>query len=144
MRHRDRTCGRFVAGNCAKQRIGVPDDVFRGRLYGNVHAMLERLEVKRGGPGVIQGDGNVSGPRGPANRRNVLNLEGLRAGRLGKDEFRLRLQESSNTGPDERIVILDVNADAFQYAVCETPGRLVDAVADENVPPALRESQKRS
>lgn len=111
----------------------MANNIFRGRLDGDVHAVVEGAEIKRGGPGIVDGDGDAKASRSFADRGDVLNLEGLGPGQLGKDEFRFRPQQARDPVADQGIVILDVDAEPFENAVCEASRRHVNAVADEDV-----------
>jgi hypothetical protein len=65
--------------------------------------------------------------------RRVRHLERLRAGRLDQHGARVRPEQFCDTCADQRIVVGGLDAEALQHAVAEAPGRLIRAVADQQV-----------
>ena len=99
----------------------MTDNIFRGRLNGYVHAVIEGAEIKWGGPGVVDGDGDANASRSFADRGdNSQTIERSGTRRLSEDEFRFWPQQPRNPVADQGIVILDVDAEPFENAVCES------------------------
>ena len=54
--------------------------------------------------------------RGRGDRRDVLHLEGLRAGRFDEHRARIRLDERGDAAADQRIVIARLDAKPLEDA----------------------------
>src|SRR5690242_1293451 len=91
----------LARGDGAEHRIGMADDVFGGSLDRDIHAMSKRLEVERRSPGIVENDHGAGVVRSFHDCRDVLYLEGLRSGRLGEDELRLRREKLFDPGSDQ-------------------------------------------
>ena len=81
--------------------------------------------------------------RGRHDRRDVLHLEGQRAGRLADDEAGLVAQALGDAPADARLVEFDLDVPAPDGLAQEAPDRSVDAVGDQHVPAGIRLGQDR-
>ena len=111
----------------------MPREVFRARLDGDVHAVLQGAEVERGRPGVVHRDEGAARVGGPCDRGHVLHLEGERAGRLGVDEPRVPAHQRRDVRPRRGVVEARLDAVAAQDHGAEAPGGSVHRVGDEYV-----------
>ncbi len=68
----------FIGRNRAKQNIGVAGRIFGRGMDGNVHAEIERLEVKRGGPRIVHHDDGAALVRFFNDGRNILHFKRVR------------------------------------------------------------------
>ena len=106
--------------------------------------MVERLEVERRRPGVVdQHRGAVLlGDRGDG--VDVLHLEGLRAGRLEIDDLGVGPHQLRDVGADHRIEEGRLDAEALQRGVGEAPRRAVGVVGHQHVVAGLEEAHDRA
>ena len=86
----------------AQQEVGVAGDELGQRLDLHVHAVLERPEVERRGPGVVQHHEGAASARGRGDRGNVLDLERLRSRGLEVDDPRVRADQAADVRPGPR------------------------------------------
>ena len=111
-------------------------------MYGHIHAVLERLEEKWRRPSVVENGDDAARPRDLDHGRNVLNLEGVRAGGFQINELGARFDEALDIGADGRGYVVDVDTILREHAIAERTRRSVDVVAYEDVVPALCEGHE--
>ena len=106
--------------------------------------MVERLEVERRRPGVVDQHGRavLLGDRG--DRVDVLHLEGLRAGRLEIDDLGVGLDQLLDAGADHRIEEGRLDAEALERGVGEAARRTVAVVGQQHVVAGLQEADDRA
>ena len=117
-------------------------DVFASGMYGDIHAVLERLEENRCRPSVVENGDDASCTRDLDHGRNVLKLEGIRAGGFEIDELRVRFDEALDIGANGRRYVVDVDTILREHAIAERTRWSVDVVAYEDVVPALCEGHE--
>ena len=133
--------GARIRGDGAEHRVGMADDVLGRRLNRHVDAVLERPEVERARPGVVHQQPQLALGGDARDRRDVLHLEGLRAGAFGEDEARVGAHEIGDAGADQRIVVRRLDAELRQHVVAELARRLIDAIDHENMVAGLDEGE---
>ena len=129
--------------NGPQHGVGMADDVLGRGLNRNVDAVLERLEIESGAPGVVHDHLRAAGMGGLDDRRDVLHLEGLRTGRLDEHDPGLGTHQVGDPGADLRIEIGRLDAEAFEKGIAEPAGRKVDTVGDQHVVARSQERQHR-
>ena len=108
-------------------------DVFGRGVDGDVGTVIERPKVERRGPRVVDHDDGAALVRDARDRRNVLDLEGIRAGRLQKDDAGLRSEELGDALADARIEVGGLDVHRREQTVAERARGIVDRVRDEHV-----------
>ena len=78
--------------------------------------MREGVEQHAGGIGVVQRHRYAARVRRLADGRHVLHFHRHRAGAFGPDQRGVRTNERGDAGADERIVGLDLDAQALEHA----------------------------
>ena len=116
-----------------QQEVGVAGDELRQRLDLHVHAVLERAEVERRGPRVVQDHERAAVARRGGDRRDVLDLERLRARRLEVHHPGVRTDQGGDPRADQRVVEGDVHAEAREDQRAELARRAVDRVGHQKV-----------
>ncbi len=119
---------RGVRDDRAEQHVRVPADVFGHGMHRNVDAVLECAKAERRRPRVVEHDRDAARMRRRRDRRNVLHLERQRARRFGEHQRRVRPERVRDGGSGERIVVVDVDAEAAQVVVAEAARRAVHGV----------------
>jgi hypothetical protein len=122
----------------------MPDQVLGRRLYGDVGAVQQGLEVAGRGPGVVDHDRDVSRRRGSSDGGDVLHLEGVRAGRFAIDRLGRRPDELGDAGADVRRIELGVDALRLQHLLAQLAHRTIDRVDDQQVTPGLEQRGQRT
>ena len=103
----------LVGRDQAEQEVGAAAEIFGAGLDREVDAALVGREEQRRRPGVVHEDDRPAPVRDLGDGRDVLHLEGLRAGRLGEDGRRVRPEERLDAGADQRIVIGRLDPEAL-------------------------------
>ena len=103
-----------------------------------------RREEQGRRPGVVHQHDQVARMRHRCDRRNVLHLEGERAGRLGEHRTRIRLEQARDVCAEQRIVVGRLDAEFLQHAVAEIPRRPVDRVRYQQVIAGLQAGEQRN
>ncbi len=134
----------FIGGNRAEQNIGMTGWIFGRCVDGDIHPEIERLEVKRGGPGIVHHDDGAALVRLFRDSRNVLHLECVRGGRFREHDLGVGAHQLRDAGTDFRIVIFDLHAHALQDRIGKMPGRIVDRIDEQRVIAWRQESEKRN
>ena len=133
----------LVRRHDADHRVGMPDDVLRARVDRHVDAVLVWLEEERRGPGVVDQDLQAARAHRGGHRRDVLHVEGLRAGRFQVEHLRVVADQFGDAGADRRIEEGRLDAHALQEGVGEAPRRAVDAVGHQDMVARLQEGEQR-
>ncbi len=123
--------------------IGMAHQVLGRRLNGNIDAMLERLEIKRRRPGIVQHHHRAGGMGGGGDRRDVLHFEGQRARRFGKDQLGVGLDQLGDAGADLRIEIGDLDPEALEDDFADLARRAVGAVDHQQVIAGIEKRHQR-
>ncbi|MNZ90057.1 hypothetical protein D3C78_1090080 [compost metagenome] len=123
----------LVGRGRAQQGIGMAHDVFRCRLDGDVHAMLERLEEQRRRPGVVHHHERAGLVRLRGDGIDVLHLEGHGARRLHEDDPGVGPDLQTDPRARLRIVEAHLHAHPGQHLRGEMAGGSIDAIAHEHV-----------
>ena len=127
----------------AEHRVGMADDVLRGRVHHGIDAVPQRLEVQRRAPGVVHHHHGAVGVRGFDDGGNVLHLEGQRPRRLRVDEAGGGPHQAGDVAPGEGIVVGGLDAETGEEAVAGRAHRAVDAVGHQHMVAAAQEAQER-
>ena len=127
----------------AHHGVRMTDDVFGRRLDRDIHAIFQRLEEQRCRPGVVHHDNGAVGVGDIGDGRDILHLEGLRAGRLREHHPRVRPHQIGDAGTDLGVVVGRFDAVPRQDLVAESAGRPVDAIANQKVIAGLKKAQQR-
>ena len=106
--------------------------------------MVERLEVERRRPGIVDQHGGAMLLGDAGDRIDVLHLEGLRARRLEIDDLGVGLDQLLDAGADHRIEEGRLDAEALQRRVGEAAGGAVGIVGDQQVIAGLEEAHDRA
>ena len=101
----------FVGDDRAEQHVRMAADVLGRRMHGHVHAVVERAKIERRRPRVVEHRPRAARTRRVADRAHVLHLERERPRRLQEHEPRVGLHPVGDAGADQRIVVLDVDAE---------------------------------
>jgi hypothetical protein len=105
--------------------------------------MLERPEVERRGPRVVEDHDRTPGAGGGGDRRHVLDLEGQRSGRLEVHDPRRGTDEMADARSHQGVVEGDLHAVAREDLGAELTGRPVHRVRDQQVVVLLEEGGER-
>src|SRR5579864_2511108 len=100
-------------------------DVFGDSVNGEIDALLERAEEQRRCPGIVVDDKGASLVRDSRYRNRVSHLEGLGAGRLDEHRSRIRLEQRGDIAAEQRIEIVDLDAEMPQQPLAKPPRRPV-------------------
>ena len=104
----------LVGDDQSHHHVGMARDVLGRRVYGDVHAPLERAEVIRRTPSVVREHGYAARARHCRDRRNVLHLEGQRARRFAEHRLRVGAEQALDARADQWIVVFDLYAVGLQ------------------------------
>ena len=96
--------------NSAEQGVGMADNIFGGRENGEINTEIERSEIERRRPCIINSSFDTGFFRRCDNGRHVLHFKGLRAGAFHENHRRIVANELGNIAADERVVIFRLNA----------------------------------
>ncbi|TPW06440.1 MAG: hypothetical protein FD124_1734 [Alphaproteobacteria bacterium] len=127
----------------AEQHVGMARLIFRQRLHRDVYPVIERLEVKSGGPGIVDDRRYPARLRDTRDRRRVLDFEGERARGFKEDDLCARRNHRLDAGADARIEVARRDAVACEQAVAEAPRRRVDGVGHEHLATCACETEQR-
>ena len=128
-RRRMRADGR----NPADHHVGMAAEILGARRDRDVDAVVVRAEIERRRPGVVHDDRAAARMDRARDRRNVLDLEGERAGALDIDGPGVRPHQVRDMRAERGIVIGGLDAELLQHAVAEPAGRLVHGVDHQEV-----------
>ena len=128
-------------GDDAHHRVGVTDDVLGSGVDGDIAAVVERLEVERRRPGIIDHDGRAGLFGDGGHAVDVLYLEGLRARRLEIDDLGVGPHQLGEAfAADHRIEVGGLDSEALQRGVGEAARRTVGIVGHQHVVAGLQEA----
>ena len=118
-------------------------EIFGAGVDREVHAEIQRPEIKRRRPGIVHDDQRALGMRCRGNRRNVLHFKAQRARRFDKDRACVGLDQPGNGAADERIVIGRGDAEPGEDLVAIAARRPVGAIGDKQMIAGMHNRQQR-
>ena len=133
----------LVADDDAHEQVGVACDVLGGRVHDHVDAMVERLEIERRRPGVVD-DARHAVPAAGGDAGHVRHFERVRTRILHHEERRLGPHHGlDRLGRGCGIEELDVNAHRAQDLLGEFARGSVDRVRKERMTARPHERKER-
>ena len=102
------------------QHVGMAAQILGARMQRNVDAVVEGAKIQRRRPGIVEHAPARRAMRDRGDRRNVLNLEGQRARRLGEHDARVGRISRSMPLADQRIVVADLDAQSRADGCCRS------------------------
>ena len=133
--------GRVARDQGAHQHVRAARLVLGQRLHHDVHAHVETTQRESGRPGVIQRDQHPARARRLTDRRQVRHFHRYRAWRLGPDQLCVRLDQVSDAGADQGVVIARGDAEVVGQPVAQFAVRVVDVVGQEHVVAGLEQRE---
>ena len=122
----------------------MADDVLGAGVDREIAAVVERLEVERRRPGIVDQHGGAVLLGDAGDGIDVLHLEGLRAGRLEIDHLGVGLDQLLDAGADHGIEEGRLDAEVLERGVGEAPRRAVGVVGQQHVIAGLQEAHDRT
>ena len=111
----------------------MADDIFGRCDYGDINAMFQRRKESRGRPCVVEQGDNAGGLRRPADRRDVLNLEGQASRAFHQDCPGIWTEKSCDVRTDQRIIIARAYPHAFEENIGKTAAGVIAAVGKKDL-----------
>ena len=133
----------FANDGRAHQQIGMAAPVFGERQQRDIDAPVEGACHHRRGPGVVDHRDHAARSRHPADRRHILDLEGIAARAFEVDDAGLRRDQCVDAGADVRIEILGDHAIALEQGGGKGARRPIDRVAHQHMVTGLAVGQQR-